>query len=171
MPSLLYLKVWRIFMEERTIPLRELLPVIRDVLSSGGEFHLKPRGESMLPYLREGRDSVVLSSLDEPPKRGDILLYVRENGVPVLHRVVRIEKNGSLTMRGDSQYFLERGICNEQVVAVVKKFYRRDKEKSTDSFSSRLYCARRHITYPFRRFFRAVFHRTKRILRRVIKHG
>ena len=55
-------------MEEHRIPLTELLPVIREVLASGGEFSLKPRGESMRPYFREGRDTVVLSAMTQAPK-------------------------------------------------------------------------------------------------------
>ena len=158
-------------MEEHRIPLTELLSVIREVLASGGEFSLKPRGESMRPYFREGRDTVVLSAMTQAPKRDDILLYVRANGVPVLHRVVRVEEDGTLLMRGDSQYFIEYGIKREQVVATVKRFYRRGKEKKTDAFGARLYCVRRRVTYPFRSFSRRALGFIKRRLRRAFKHG
>ena len=158
-------------MEERSIPLVELLPVIRDVLAAGGEFSIKPRGESMLPYLREGRDSVVLSPLTAPPKRGDILLYVRASGTPVLHRVVRVEKDGSLVMRGDNQYFLERGIKQGQVVAIVKRYFRRSKKRRTDDLASRLYRTKRSVTYPFRRSGHALCSRIKKLYRRIFKHG
>lgn len=158
-------------MEEHRIPLTELLPVIREVLASNGEFSLKPRGESMRPFFREGRDTVVLSAMTQAPKRDDILLYVRANGTPVLHRVVHVEENGTLSMRGDSQYFVEHGIKREQVIATVKRFYRRGKEKKTDSFGSRLYCVRRRATYPVRHFIRRAFGFIKRILRRAFKHG
>ena len=158
-------------MEERSILLAELLPVIQDVLAAGGEFSLKPRGESMLPYFREGRDTVMLSTVSGRIKPGDILLYVRQTGVPVLHRVVSVDTDGSFTMRGDSQYFIERGIRPEQVVAIVKRFYRRGREKHTDSLSSRLYCARRKFTYPIRHFTRRAVSRLKRILKGGKQHG
>ena len=158
-------------MEEHSILLAELLPVIRDVLAAGGEFSLKPRGDSMLPYFREGRDSVVLSGVNAQIKPGDILLYVRRTGVPVLHRVVRVEADGSFTMRGDSQYFTESGIQREQVVAIVKRFYRRGHEKHTDALASRLYLARRNFTYPLRHFARRVVTRLKRLLKGGKKHG
>ena len=38
--------------------------IIREVLSSGGEFRLYPHGTSMLPLLRQGRDSVSLRQVD-----------------------------------------------------------------------------------------------------------
>ena len=151
-------------MDKHSILLKELLPVIRDVLAAGGEFPLKPRGQSMLPYFREGRDSVTLSPITASPRRGDILLYVRTNGTPVLHRVVSVEENGTYTMRGDSQYFIEPGIRKEQLVAIVTKFHRRGKEKHTDSFGSRVYRARRNLTYPIRRFMYRAFRRLKRLL-------
>ena len=162
MPSLLFLSRGRL-MEQQNISLKALIPVIREVLASGGEFSLKPRGISMLPYLREGRDTIILSPLKRPPKRGDVLLYVRDTGAPVLHRVVRIERDGTLSMRGDNQYYIEKGIRLDQVVAIMERFFRHGRKKRTSSFSSRLYRARRTVTYPVRRVYFAILHRLQRL--------
>ena len=43
-----------------TYSLSEYADIIREVLDSGGEFTLYPRGTSMLPLIVEGRDSVTL---------------------------------------------------------------------------------------------------------------
>lgn len=158
-------------MAKNCIPLTELLPVICEVLATGGEFILQPRGKSMLPYFREGRDTIVLSPVTEAPKRDDILLYVRKSGVPVLHRVVLAEDNGTLTMRGDNQYFLEPGIEREQVLAIVKRYQRHGRERRTDALSSRLYCTRRRLTYPLRRFVHRAIGFIKRNVKRGEKHG
>ena len=40
--------------------LTDAIEVIEEVLSSGGEFRMFPKGTSMLPLLVQGRDSVVL---------------------------------------------------------------------------------------------------------------
>lgn len=149
--------------QKEHIELAALLPLIREVISRGGEFALHPRGESMLPTIRAGRDTVMLSALDRPPVRGDLLLYQRDTGAFVLHRVVREEKDGTLSMRGDNQYFIERGIRKDQVIAVVRRYYRQGQERRTDSLRVRLYCTRRTLTYPFRRIFRAVARRTRRL--------
>ena len=158
-------------MDEQRIPLTELLPVIREVLAMGGEFSLMPRGKSMRPYLREGRDSIILSAITEPPKRGDILLYVRDTGVPVLHRVIRVDADGTLSMRGDNQYFIESGIRREQCVAIMKRFYKKGREKKVDAFPSRLYRAWRTTTYLPRRVFFAVVRRAKRLWKGETYHG
>ena len=43
--------------------MRELYPLLSEVLESGGEFRLYPKGTSMLPLLREGEDSVLLKKM------------------------------------------------------------------------------------------------------------
>ena len=44
--------------------LEEYMPLIKEVVESGGEFRLFPRGTSMLPLIRQGRDSVALVAVD-----------------------------------------------------------------------------------------------------------
>ena len=153
-------------MEENRMQLKDLLPVVKETLASGGEFLIHPQGVSMLPYLREGHDSVMLSPFSGKAHRGDILLYERRDGTLVLHRVVRIEKDGTLSMRGDNQYFTERGIAPTQVIAVVKRFYRKDKEMRVDALPSRIYRTRRTLSYPFRRYGRAISRRLKLVFKK-----
>lgn len=104
---------------EQTAPASALLPQYRVLLESVETLPLAVTGSSMLPFLAPGRDSVVLTRLKNPPKRGDIVLYQRENGVYVLHRVYIVEAGGSCCMVGDAQQELEHGIRPEQMIAVV----------------------------------------------------
>ena len=60
------------------------------------------RGVSMRPFLRTG-DFACLAPLPEKIKKGDILLFQRENNQYVLHRVYQIRRDGTLLMLGDSQ--------------------------------------------------------------------
>ena len=150
-------------MEQKHIPLSELLPLIEEVLKRNGEFELHPRGQSMLPTIKEGRDTVLLSRATPPYQRGDLLLYRRKNGIFVLHRVVKAEKDGTLSFRGDNQYFIERDIAPSQVIAAVKRYYRAGKEIRTDAMSTKIYCAARTVGYPFRRIARALLRRLRRL--------
>ena len=118
--------------------LDELYPILSEVIASGGEFRLYPRGTSMLPLLREGRDSVALVAPDSI-KRGDILLYRRPDGHFVLHRLMRIEKDATLTFCGDNQDRLEKGISPDAVIARVAYFWRDDKRTSPKSLRYRTY--------------------------------
>ena len=60
------------------------------------------KGVSMRPFLRTG-DYAYLIPLPEKIRRGDILLFQRENGQYVLHRVYKLRRDGSVLMLGDSQ--------------------------------------------------------------------
>lgn len=143
------------------ISMSESEELIREVVESGGEFQLYPKGTSMLPLLRQGRDSVVLVKVPEPIKRGDIPLYRRADGHYVLHRVIRAEKDGTYTMCGDNQTQLERGIRKEQMIATVSAFSRGDKRRAVDALSYRAYC------FLWRSFFvRKVFFKLRRIFKR-----
>ena len=90
-------------------------------------------GSSMNPFLTHGRDTVYLSRLTRPVRRGDMLLYRRENGSYVLHRVYRALPE-SLTMIGDAQTILEPGIRREQVIAIVTRVERKGKPLGPGSF-------------------------------------
>lgn len=63
-------------------------------------------GGSMVPFLHSG-DMAYLDLPDSPLKKGDIVLYTRESGRYILHRIKRINKDGSFIMVGDAQQELE----------------------------------------------------------------
>ena len=90
-------------------------------------------GSSMTPFLVPGRDTVFLSRLKEPVKRGRILLYQRDSGMYVLHRVYQVYPD-SFTMVGDAQTELEPGIRPDQVIAVVTHVNRNGKIQTSGCF-------------------------------------
>ena len=90
-------------------------------------------GNSMSPFLIHGRDTVYLSRLTRPVRRGDILLYQRRNGAYILHRVWKVE-NGICTMVGDAQVQLEPGIQGDQIIAIVTAVERKGKRMAPGSF-------------------------------------
>jgi hypothetical protein len=116
----------------------ELYPLMSEVLASGGEFRLYPKGTSMLPLLREGRDSVVLVA-KKALKKQDICLYRRKGGEFVLHRLVDLDKEGNPVFCGDNQTVREYGVPVESVLAVVSAFYRGEKRRSLKGLGYRLY--------------------------------
>ena len=90
-------------------------------------------GDSMSPFLIHNRDTVYLSRLTAPIKRGQMILYRRTNGQYVLHRVYRTQKD-SITMVGDAQTALEPGIRPDQVMAVVTGAVRKGKKLAPGCF-------------------------------------
>lgn len=99
---------------------------------------LQVSGNSMSPFLTHGRDTVYLSRLSRPVRRGDILLYRRDSGTYVLHRVFAVTAQG-YTMLGDAQIIPETGIRPEQVIAVVSRVVRRGKSLEPGAFCWKFY--------------------------------
>jgi hypothetical protein len=135
----------------------ELYPLISEVIESGGEFRLAPRGTSMRPLLREGVDSVALVRPDALKKR-DICLYRRRDGSFVLHRVVKAKETYCCV--GDNQFRLENGLEHEQIIALVTAFYRGEQRHSVREPGYRLYC---RLWHTYRRL-RLLWLRIKRKL-------
>lgn len=107
----------------------DLMPIIMAVIEEGDCFPLAVKGNSMYPFLREGKDKVVFSSLKgRTIKRGDIILFQRKNCQYIVHRVYKIENDNTLTLVGDNQVLLEKGIKLDQVKAYVGSVVRNGRE-------------------------------------------
>ena len=100
---------------------------------------MKPRGISMLPLIKQDRDSVTLVKAELPLKKHELAFYRRDNGQFVLHRVMKLEKDGGYVMCGDNQTVLEYGINDSNVIAVVSEIYRGEKRLNTRSLTHKLY--------------------------------
>ena len=128
------------------------MPLIRERLEMGQSVRFSPRGTSMLPMLRQGIDSVVLSPLPERLSKYDLPLYRRDNGQYVLHRIVAVGE--TYTAVGDNQFDLEPGLRHGQMIALVTGFYRKDRFYAVTAPGYRLYCRYWHHSRPLRRFWR-----------------
>lgn len=132
--------------------LEELMPMIRQTLAEGRTVVIRPKGTSMLPLIRQGKDSVELSALPEQLKKYDLPLYQRPNGQFVLHRIVRAGE--TFTCIGDGQFQKEAGVQPAWMIARVTAVYREGKRVSTDAFSYKLYCRLWHWSRFPRRLLR-----------------
>ena len=138
--------------ERVTVNFDDLLPLIRECLVIGQSVRIFPRGVSMLPMLRQGIDSVVLSPVPERLKKYDLPLYQRKNGDYVLHRV--IAAGDTYTCVGDNQFTTEPGLEHHQMIALVTAFYRGEKKYTVTGLGYRLYCRFWHYSRPLRHFWR-----------------
>lgn len=78
------------------------------------------------------RDTVYLSKVTRPLKRGDMILFRRDSGDYILHRIFK-EKNGIYTLVGDAQTWTEP-VRPEQVKALVTAVRRKGKLLRKGSF-------------------------------------
>ena len=105
--------------------LAEYAPIISEVIESGGEFRLFPRGTSMLPLIRQGVDSVIFIKPAEKLKKREIIL--------------KVSKDGTYILCGDNQTVLEKQVRDDSVIASVSAVYRGEKRVDATAFSFRVY--------------------------------
>lgn len=139
----------------------ELVPIIRERLAAGQSVCFSPKGISMLPMLRERKDTVTLSKVTGKLKKYSLPLYQRDNGKYVLHRIVDV--SDTYTCMGDNQFAKEHGIRDEQIIAVVTSFTRGNKTYSVNSVNYRIYCRFWHYSRFARRVFRALKRRIRKL--------
>ena len=145
--------------------LAEYVPLIEEVIESGGEFRLFPKGTSMLPLLRQGKDSVALVKKSDNLKKGDVIFYRRPNGQFVLHRIVKKPQNRVYILCGDNQTALEKGITDSMIIASVSAVYKKEKRVEINTLGQGFYKSLWCIM-PFRYtmlFIRRALSKIKRI--------
>lgn len=122
-----------------TLAIPQLIEKMRTVTAAGGTFPLRVMGYSMNPTLGSARDTVYLVSPKErPPKKDEIVFFVRPDGRGVLHRLIRVLPDGSFLINGDAQNWTET-IQPEQVIAVVSHFERKNRQIACDGRIYRMY--------------------------------
>lgn len=134
-------------------------------LSENPEIAVLTSGISMRPMLRQHRDIVIIERVNRRLKVGDVPLYRREGCERfVLHRIVKITDNGYV-IRGDNLYQNEYTVTDDDIIGVLKAFYRDG--KYYDCAKSRAYKAYSvyiRLNYPIRWLWRV---KTKPFLARI----
>ena len=128
----------------------KLCSMIKDCVEKRGVFPLTVTGSSMCPTLSPLRDMVWLVSPGiRPPAKGELLLFLRTDGSLVLHRLVRIQKDGTYLMNGDGQSWTETTTA-DRVLAVVREIERKGRRFSVDNRKYRWYVRLWGVARPFR---------------------
>ncbi len=139
---------------------------IEEVLEKNGVYVGPTVGVSMLPMLKNRRDSVIIVKKTERLKPLDVALYKRGSDY-VLHRVLEITDWGYI-IRGDNCYANEN-VPEETVIGVLTEFYRKDKHVLCTNEKYLRYAKRRISTYPVRRVFAVTKYKIYSLARKVFK--
>ncbi len=137
-----------------------------EVLDRYGELVYPNKGTSMMPLLREGRDLMVVEKRpDARCQRLDAVLFKRDNGQYVLHRIVKVRETDYL-LCGDNQTVREP-VREEQILGVLKAVRRGNRTIDVHSLGYRTYVRLWTLGYPLRYVYlhlRALAGRIKRKL-------
>ena len=93
----------------RVLPPEVLTEQLLGLLDGAEYVPLNISGSSMTPFLVHSRDTVYLSKVTRPLKKGDMILYRRDNGAHILHRIYRVTPDGYWLV-GDAQILIEKGV-------------------------------------------------------------
>jgi len=118
---------------KRILSAEELMEHYRVLLDCGSVLPITVSGVSMLPFLAPSRDTVHLKKPDRELRRGDIVLYQRENGRYILHRVYKIEGE-RVWFVGDAQDTVEGPLSRDCILAYAVYAVRKGKTEKKGSF-------------------------------------
>lgn len=96
-------------------------------------------GDSMFPLIRSNGDLIVIKKHNGPFKKYDVPLYKRESGQYVLHRVLKVKKDGSYVICGDNRFSKEYGITDKNMLGILHSVIRNGKEIKTTDVKYKIY--------------------------------
>lgn len=121
---------------------------IEEVLLETGKYIGPTVGTSMLPMLKNRRDTIVVRAKTERLQPLDVALYKRGDAY-ILHRVLSVTDEGYI-IRGDNCYFDEI-VPEEAVIGVLTEFFRKKKHYFCTDKKYLRYVKRRLKSYKLRR--------------------
>ena len=103
---------------------------IEQLLADDNIIQIKPRGYSMYPVLVPGRDEAIVAPADTAKlKRGDVVLYRRDQSILVLHRIWR-RKDNKFYLVGDNQKEIEGPLRPDQMKGIMIGMIRKGRKIS-----------------------------------------
>lgn len=139
---------------------------IEEVLSQKGKYIGPTVGVSMLPMLKNRRDTIVVLPKTQRLKPLDVALYKRGDAY-VLHRVLSVTETGYI-IRGDNCYS-DENVPETAVIGVLSEFFRKDKHYFCDDKKYLRYVRKRLKTYKIRRFFVMLKAKCKNAAKKILR--
>lgn len=135
----------------KTVDTKEYLDMVCGLLEEGKTSVPVPvAGSSMTPFLHHG-DTVYLEQPRGKLKKGDIVLYTRPSGQYILHRIVKVNADGSFLMLGDAQTERERIQSEKQIHGRVVRAVHKGRRIGPESLRWRLFATVWVWVWPWRR--------------------
>ena len=132
------------------------LPQVVQLIEEGHKATIIARGNSMRPFIEDGRDKLVFGKVDCLAV-GDVVLAEVTEGHFVCHRIEKLE-NGVVTMRGDGNVVGTEVFPETNVRAKLVQVVRKGKTYTLASSTLwRCYSAVWPKLFPMRRYLLALY--------------
>lgn len=139
-----------------------MYPIISEMLKEKGKVTFTVTGRSMQPMLYNRRDTVTLSKRVGKLKKFDLPFYRMDDGKFVLHRVVKVYKDGTYKCQGDNCWHFEDKIRDDQIIGIVTEFNRGGKQIFVDkSFGYWIYTRTWAFFHHFKKYYKYLPSKTK----------
>ncbi|MBF0716165.1 S24/S26 family peptidase [Gemelliphila palaticanis] len=91
-----------------------------EVLKTKGVLYYTNVGDSMMPLIKQKSDILIIHDIEgHKIKENDVVLYKRDSGQYVLHRIIKVRKS-DYVIRGDNRYSSEYGITDDHIIGIFK---------------------------------------------------
>ena len=140
---------------------------IEDVIRENGVYVSTTAGVSMHPMLRNRRDTIMIKPVTGRLEKYDVPLYRRGKDY-VLHRIVAVKPEGYVIC-GDNCMRKEYNITDQQIIGVLRGFYRDGKKIDMNGWKYHLYCRVWVALYSVRYAVKLVVYGMKKVAKTCLK--
>ena len=110
----------------------------RTELEKTGRIVFTCKGVSMMPLLRQNKDIMVIGKAAPPYRRKDAVLFIRDNGQYVMHRITKVLDGKRYCITGDN-CFAGETVREEQIIGILKEVHRNGRAVRVTDPGYRLY--------------------------------
>lgn len=146
------------------LPNEILFDRVKELVAEGHSITFRVKGNSMNPFLMDGRDEVVISSFREKDIRPGVIILAKDIFDRVmLHRVIGV-RGGIIEMMGDGNCYGTEISDFGRIAGIVTGVVRNGQRISCRSKGWNFFSSFWNIARPVRRWLLAVW---RRILRKI----
>ena len=140
-------------METKVIQNSLFFQEVASRIADGERVRIRVKGNSMLPFVRDTKDEVVLEKPTQQSfRKGRLLLVQMPSKSYLLHRVEKIDNHTQITLRGDGNLSIAETCTTSDVIAEATTVVRSGKEIQVGSLQWNLF----RYLWPSNPFLRRV---------------
>lgn len=107
--------------------------IFEKILREKGLLLYTNQGRSMLPYIKEGKDILVITPASDRISKYDIVLVKRPSGRYLLHRVLKVNAHNQYIICGDNSFRCDVVIDRQDIIGKLDALIRDGRRNELNS--------------------------------------
>lgn len=145
------------------IPNELFFAEVQAQIRQGKKVKIRVRGNSMLPFIRNNDEALLIPPTPEKIKKGTPVVALTDELGIVLHRIYKMEGT-RITLLGDGNVNQFEHTSSERIIATVSHYYRGKHTLRTDSITMRIAGRLWMAAHPWRRKVLTVIWKLKKCI-------